>query len=198
MKIFYNLLLILMPLVTVFAQQKIEEGSFKALATIKEYNVVFDYTNIKVAHFKTEQDFLNDKMGKREGEKAEDFKNKWFADRESNYEPKFIAYFNKRVEDAGVSIAKNPEAKYTLLVKTIWLYPGYNVGVGKEEAKISAVLTVYETANPANVLLKVSYDKSPGIEPLPGTSAYDPGNRIAGAYEKLAKNFTIQLKRFLK
>jgi hypothetical protein len=198
MKKLYIFLLILIPFTTVFAQQKIEEGSFKALAAVKQYNVIFDYENIKVAHFATEEDFLNDKMGKREGEKAEDFKRKWFADRESNYEPKFIAYFNKRVEDAGVSVGKDPEAKYTMLVKTIWIYPGYNVGVGKEEAKISAVLTVYETANPNAILLKVSYDKSPGIEPLPGTSAYDPGNRIAGAYEKLAKNFTIQLKRFLK
>ncbi|MXN89741.1 hypothetical protein GR160_00740 [Flavobacterium sp. Sd200] len=197
MKKLYTLLLLMLTFNAVFAQREVESGSFKALAGIKQYNVVFDYTNMKIADFETEEEFLKSKMAKREGQKAEDFKIKWFADREANYEPKFIAYFNKRVANKEVVMAKDATAKYTLQVKTIWLYPGYNVGVGKEEAKISAVLTVYETANPENILIKVFYDKSPGIEPLPGTSAYDPGNRIAGAYEKLAKNFTIQLKRYL-
>lgn len=180
----------------VMAQGKVVTGDFKNLASVKEYNVVFDYTNIKVAHFETEEDFLEDKMGKREGEKAENFRTKWFADREANYEPKFIAYFNKRMEGKGVTVAKSPAAPYTMTIKTLWLYPGYNVGVGLEEAKITAVVTVFESANPSNVLLKVEYDKSPGIEPE--EYAFDPGNRIAGAYEKLAKNFTMQLRRFVK
>jgi hypothetical protein len=180
----------------VTAQGTVVTGSFKNLAAVKEYNVAFDYTNIKVAHFDTEEDFLKDKMGKREGEKAENFRAKWFADREANYEPKFIAYFNKRMEGKGVTVAKNPAASYTMTVKTLWLYPGYNVGVGLEEAKITAIVTVFETANPSNILLKVEYDKSPGLEPE--EYAFDSGNRIAGAYEKLAKNFTMQLRRFVK
>ncbi len=150
---------------------------------------------IKVYHFTDEEAFLHDKMGKREGEKAEDFRKKWFADREAIYEPKFIAYFNERMKGK-VRIGKNPTAPYTILIKTMWLYPGYNVGVGREEAKITAVLTVYETSNPANVLLKVEYDKSIGIEPT--ENSFNPGYRIAGAYEKLAKNFTMQLKRYVK
>lgn len=181
---------------TIIAQGAVVTGSFKNLAAVEEYNVVFDYDNIKVAHFDTEEDFLKDKMAKREGEKAQNFRTKWFADREANYEPKFIAYFNKRMEGKGVTVAKNPSAPYTMAIKTLWLYPGYNVGVGLEEAKITAIITIFETANPSNILLKVEYDKSPGIEPE--EYAFDPGNRIAGAYEKLAKNFTIQLRRFVK
>lgn len=179
----------------VFAQEKVVEGSFKSLTGITSYNVVFDYKDIKVYFFETEEDFLKDKMAKREGDKAEDFRNKWFNDREALYEPKFIAYFNERMKGK-VTVGKNPSAPYTILVKTTWLYPGYNVGIGREEAKISAVVTVYETANQANVLLKVEYDKSIGIEPT--EKSLDPGYRIAGAYEKLAKNLTIQLKRFVK
>ncbi len=179
----------------VSAQEKIVEGSFKSLAGIASYNVVFDYKDIKVYFFETEEDFLKDKMAKRKGVKAEEFRDKWFNDREALYEPKFIEYFNERMKGK-VTAAKNPSAPYTILVKTTWIYPGYSFGVGKEEAKISAVLTVYETANPANILLKVEYDKSIGIEPTEKSG--DPGYRIAGAYEKLAKNFTMQLKRFVK
>lgn len=180
----------------VIAQGKVVAGDFKNLASVKAYHVIFDYTNIKVAHFETEEDFLKDKMAKREGEKAKNFRTKWFADREANYEPKFIAYFNKRMEGKGVTAAKNPDAQYTMHVKTLWLYPGYNVGIGAEEPKITAVVTVYETANPTNILLKIEYEKSPGVEPE--KDRFDAGNRIAGAYEKLAKNFTMQLRRFVK
>lgn len=189
------MLLLFLFITSLSAQEKVLEGSFKALVAISSYNVVFDYSNIKVYHFANEDAFLEDKMGKREGDKAEDFRKKWFADREAIYEPKFIAYFNERMKGK-VNVDKNANAPYTILVKTIWLYPGYNVGVGREEAKITAILTVYETANPANILLKVEYDKSIGIEPT--EKSFNPGYRIAGAYEKLAKNFTMQLKRYVK
>lgn len=169
-------LLALLICTALFAQEKVVEGSFKSLAGITSYNVVFDYKDIKVYFFETEEDFLKDKMA-------------------TLYEPKFIAYFNERMKGK-VRVGKNPSVQYTILVKTTWLYPGYNVGIGREEAKISAVVTVYETANQANVLLKVEYDKSIGIEPT--EKSLDPGYRIAGAYEKLAKNLTIQLKRFVK
>lgn len=176
------------------AQDKILTGSFENLKSINAYDVVFDYHGQKIAHFDTEEDFLKDKMGKREEESAEAFKERWFKDRETIYEPKFIAYFNKRMKNA--SVGKNTDALYTMHIKTTWIYPGYNVFVGREESKLSCILTVYETANPDNILFKIEYDKLPGIEPT--EESYDPGHRIAGAYEKLAKTFTKQLKRFIK
>jgi len=193
MKNLYLLLLICCNALT--AQEKILEGSFKDLASISHYNVVFDYEGQKVDRFDTEEAFLEDKTGKREGEKAEDFRRRWFEYRSTYYEPKFIDYFNKRM-NGSVTVGKNADAYYTILIKTLWIYPGYHVGIGREESKISAVITVYETANPSHILLKVKYDKSPGIEPT--EDAHNPGNRIAGSYEKLARNFTMQLKRFIK
>lgn len=195
MKAFYTLLIAIV-FSAVTAQEKIQEGSFKNLAAITAYNVVFDYTGMEIHGYKTEEEFLADKMNKREGEKSEDFRRHWFEDRENNYEPKFIAYFNERMAGKGVAVGKNPEAQYTMLIKTLWLYPGYNVGIGKEPPKITAVITVYETANPSNILLKVLYDKSIGIDPP--AQRFTAGNRIAGAYEKLAKNITMQLRRFVK
>lgn len=74
------------------------EGDLKNLKGISEYNITFDYSNMKVHGYETEEAFLNDKMEKRsnvEG-KAEKFRKEWFSDRENRYEPQFIAYFNKR------------------------------------------------------------------------------------------------------
>ncbi|MDN3710510.1 hypothetical protein QW060_27325 [Myroides ceti] len=58
----------------VFSQKlKTEQGSINNLKGIKSYNLVFDYSNLKVDKFETEEAFLKDKMAKRE--KTERMKN---------------------------------------------------------------------------------------------------------------------------
>lgn len=88
---------------------------------------------------------------------------------------------------------KNPAAKYTLVVKTTWIYPGYGIGMGGEEAKISAILTVCETAHPEKALVSIAFDKAIGLTNKNYNQLYQ---RITGAYEKLSKNFAMQVKRF--
>ncbi len=41
------------------------EGDLKNLKGISEYNITFDYSNMKVHGYETEEAFLNDKMEKR-------------------------------------------------------------------------------------------------------------------------------------
>jgi hypothetical protein len=172
-------------------------GDMKNLKDITEYNVVFDYKGMTVHGYQTEEEYLEDKMKRRdkvEG-KAEKFREDWYANREAFYEPAFINYFNNVFKKGEVKIGRNPEAKYTMTVKTTWVYPGYNQGTNIEPAKISAVITVTETANPEKVLVAIGFDKSIGLEHEVGAVFLD--KRIAWAYERVAKNFTIQLKRFL-
>jgi hypothetical protein len=45
-------------------KMKVTSGSFAALKGITLYDVTFDYSNLKVDKFKTEEDFLKDKMKK--------------------------------------------------------------------------------------------------------------------------------------
>jgi hypothetical protein len=172
-------------------------GKVSNLKGISAYNVTFDYTNQKVQGFDSEEAYLADKMDKRkevEGE-SEQFRKDWFDDRENKYEPKFMEYFNKRFEKGEIKCEKNSDLKYTMNIKTTWIYPGYSVVAVAQPAKISAVITVVETANPKNILVQMEFDKSIGLGQ--GTFEFDQGYRIAGAYEKLAKNMVMQLKRFL-
>ena len=180
-----------------FSQMKVVSGDFKNLKGIATYNVTFDYSDLQVHGFDSEETYLQDKMAKREAKEgeAENFKENWYSDRENKYEPKFIEYINNRFEKGEIQVARNSDAPYTMHVKTTWIYPGYNVVAGKEPAKISATITISETANPKNILLIVDFKRSIGLEP--GTFEFDQGYRIAGAYEKLAKNMVMQFKRFL-
>lgn len=174
---------------------EVVKGDFKNLKGITEFNLIFDYSNLKVDKFDTEEAFLADKMKKREEKGTdEDFKKSWFADRENRYEPKFIESFNKRFDNGEIKVGKNlTTAKYTINVKTSWIYPGYNVGVMRQNAKINVIITVFETANPNNVLASIQYEKVPGN----GAMGYDynSGYRISESYAKLAKEFAAHIKK---
>lgn len=174
---------------------KVTEGSFKNLKGIATYDLVFDYENLKVDKFDTEEDFLKDKMAKREEKGTdEDFKKSWFSDRADRYEPKFIESFNKRFKKGEISVDKNnTAANYTMHIKTTWIYPGYNVGVMRQPAKINATVTVYEKANPTNVLFKGDISKVLGN----GAAGFDynSGYRISEAYALLAKILTKNINK---
>jgi hypothetical protein len=176
---------------------KVLSGDLKNIKGISEYNVTFDYSDQKVHGFETEEAFLKDKMDKRKNKEgaSERFKKEWYADRENKYEPKFIEYINKRFEKGEIKAGKNLAAKYTMDVKTTWIYPGYNLVELAEPAKISAIITIKETDNPSKIVVALEYNKTIGLEQ--GQFDFDQGYRIAGAYERLAKNLVMQMKRFL-
>ncbi|WP_103865220.1 hypothetical protein [Aquimarina sp. I32.4] len=180
----------LMTLTFSFGQKRKDiEGSIKNLKGITEYKLVFDYENLKVHKFNTEEEFLKDKMDKREEKNVgggEKFKKSWFADRENLYEPKYIESFNKRFDGGAVKVGKDiTNAKYTMKVKTTWIYPGYNVGVVKQPSKVNATIIIYETATPDKVVFSTKYFKVPGSN-FYGAD-FNSGYRIAESYAKLAK-----------
>jgi hypothetical protein len=174
-------------------------GSLKNLATIKEYNVVFDYAGMKVDNFDSEEAFINFKVENRikhnDLGKAEKFPKAWYAGKKENWEPGFIDFFNRRYGKDGFKISENAQLPYTMTIKTLWIYPGYDAVAFKEPSKLTAVITVKETANPANVLVSIQFNEVPGA--VQKDFEFNMAERIAASYEKLVKDFVIQLKRFL-
>ncbi|GER58345.1 hypothetical protein [Patiriisocius marinus] len=181
---------------TTFAQKaKVLKGDFKDLKGITEYNLVFDYSDLEIPKYDNEEAFLEDKMAKREKKEAgsgEKFKASWFSDREERYEPKFIESFNKRYEE--FQVGKDlPNAEYTMKVHTTLLYAGYNVGVMRQPSKVDAIITIYKTDNPDDVLFSVKYKKAEGN----GAMGYDfdSGYRISESYAKLAKTLAKTINK---
>lgn len=181
-----------------FSQKfKVSDGKLKNLKGITEYNLVFDYSDLQVPKFDSEEDFLKEKMQKREEKEAgagERFKKSWFRDREERYEPKFMTSFNKRFKNDEIKAKKDlSSAKYTMKVHTTKLYPGYNVGVWRHNAEIDAIVTVYETSNPSNIIV------SGKLKDVQGAGAfgndYDSGYRISECYAKLAKVLAKYVKK---
>ncbi|HBK71800.1 MAG TPA: hypothetical protein DDZ39_09130 [Flavobacteriaceae bacterium] len=185
------LFIFLLSTVVISAQKmKDVEGSFKNLNGITAFNLEFDYSDVQIPKFDSENDFLKDKMDKREKKEAgagEIFKKSWFDDRPNRYEPKFIESFNKRFKNTEVRVDKNfSDAKYTIKIHTVRMYAGYNVGVVRRNSEIDAVIIVYEKANPSTILLSGKYSKVQGYGAM--GYDYDSGYRISECYAKLAKN----------
>jgi len=60
-------------------------------------------------------------------------------------------------DDHGMSFKEGLEnAKYTLIVETVWLYPGWDAGVMKQPAKVTTNLKFIETANHDTVLAETT------------------------------------------
>lgn len=184
-----------------FAQKmKVKEGNAKNLKGIFEYNLEFDYSNLQIPKYDSEEDFLADKMAKREEKEAgagERFKKSWFRDREERYEPKFVTSFNKRFKDGEIAVDKaKGSAKYIMKIHTTKLYPGYNVGVWRQNSEIDATITIYEASNPSNILFSGSYKDVQGAGAF--GNDYDSGYRISECYAKLAKEFAKYIKKKAK
>lgn len=189
MKKHFTILFVFITTICFSQKAKIQEGGFKELKGISEFNLVFDYTDVAIPKYKSEEAFLKDKMEKRDKKEpgtGQKFKESWFADRESQYEPKFIESFNKRFENGEVKVGKDlNSAVYTMKIHTTSLSAGYNIGISRKDAMIDAIITVYKNDNPDNAIFVVKYTGALGA----GAHGhdYDSGYRISECYAKLAK-----------
>lgn len=196
MKNFVTLAILLIFSTTAIGQKlKVQEGDLKNLKDIKVYAMEFDYNDLQIPKFDNEEDFLKDKMDKRDEKEPGDgerFKKSWFDDRPNRYHPKFIESFNKRFDDSIVKVQEE-EADYTMKVHTTKLYPGYNVGIVRHNAEIDVTITVFKTGDESNTMFSGSYKDVRGAGAFGGD--FDSGYRISECYAKLAKTFAKDLRK---
>lgn len=173
--------------------QKIKqtEGNLSFLKGQKELSIEFVYANdLNVGKY-TEQKYIERKMAKadeKEPGSGKKWLESWQNDRPKYYQPKFIELFNDVMKKKGVSLSEdNESANYLLIVETIFIEPGYNVGVSRKNAYINLVVSIVENNNHDNILAKFTINKSPGKMAF-GTD-FDTGMRISEAYAKAAKVF---------
>lgn len=185
-------LILLLAISSIFAQKmKILEGSTDNIKHINKYDVLFVYKDLHIPNYDSEDDFLKDKMAKREKDHQGDgerFKESWYADRENIFQPDFFKTF-KKVSDDEIKLSEHSNAKYIMKLHTQSIYSGYNVGVWSQQAKIDVEISFYSKTDPNDKLLVVAY------EDVSGLNDYNTGERIGRSYEKLAKILAKKMKK---
>jgi hypothetical protein len=185
----------------VFSQKvNVTKGDWSDLKNITEYTLVFDYSDLEIPKYDSEEAFLDDKMAKRDEKEpgtGEAFKESWFSDRGEFYEPRFIETFNDRYKDGLVKVDRDlGSAEYTMKIHTTLIYPGYNVGVVRQNSKIEVTVSVYKNDSPDNVLFEAEFTKVEGA----GNAGYDfnSGQRIADAYIIFARSLVKNMSKNIK
>lgn len=194
-----TLLFMFVASVTYAQKMKVVSGDFKFLKGETELNLVMDYSELKfykenmdeTAYIqKREKDIMDSGKDKAEVDK---WKNDWEYSKNSTFPDKFIASMNKNTSIT--TSLKNSNAKYTLRVETVWIYPGWFGGVMAQPSKVTTVLTFVETANPSVVLLQIESKNAPGDNFM---GVANNNDRIAEGYAKTAKSLAKMLKKKVK
>jgi len=166
----------------------LKSGTLSILKSQKNIRVQFDYSNMTVGKKLTEEEYVNKKMSER-NEKSqgsgENWRSGWINARKDRYQPKFIELFNKQTNKQSLTILENGDSQYTLIVKTVYTEPGFNVGVLRERARVNFVFLLVETLNPTKVIAELSADAIPGGQTM--GYDFDSSSRIAESYAKVGK-----------
>jgi hypothetical protein len=157
---------------------RLMDGSLASLRGEKEINVEFAYENIRVGKYDKEEDYVNNRKeeyNRKEPGRGDSWAKYWYDDRRAKYEPQFEEWFEKYGE-----MKQSSKAKYTLIFKTNFIEPGFNMGIARKSAYISAEAWIVESANKNNVIAKISIEKAPGR--MFYGNDFDTGERISEAF----------------
>lgn len=176
---------------------EVVKGDFGFLKDQKEVNVEFDYGKMTLMkEKKPEAQYVEDRareLNEKNKGVGDIWKKKWNPSKELIWNPKFLELINVVFLKDGKEVSFQEdlkEAKYTLIVETVWVYPGWDAGVMKQPAKVSTNLKFVETANKSNVLLEISSENAPGDQ---WGNNYSNESRIGEGYAKTAKSLAKML-----
>jgi hypothetical protein len=179
---------------SIVSAQKMEiiKGDFGFLNNQTAVNVEFDYSNLKLMkENKTEAQYISDRaadLNEKTKGVGDVWKKKWAGAKIAIWNPKFLELVNivlvkKKKELSFQEDLKS--AKYTLIVETTWIFPGWDAGVMKQPAKVSTNLKFVETENRSNVLLEITTKEAPGDQ---WGNNFSNESRIGEGFAKTGKS----------
>lgn len=196
-KLFITLLLGMAVVTNVNAQKvKLVSGRLGMLSGVEKINVEYDYSRMGVGKFKNEKEYVKKKKSdynEKESGRGDKWEESWVGDRARRFEPKFEDLFTQQ---SGITAGDFSDAKYTLIFKTTFTEPGYNIGISRKNAEIDGQAWIVETANRSRVLAKISVENSQGR--IFGGYDYDTGVRIQEAYAMAGKGLGTFIKKQIK
>lgn len=182
-------------LIVVSNAQKITilSGNLSAIKSGTSIKIDYTYSDALKVGKLSESDYVKDKMEKAEKDApggGEKWKQAWLEDRTRHFEPKFAQLFSEYLAEKGVT-ASESKGNFRLEVITIFIEPGFNVGISSRPALVDFEFVLYDSDN--NEISRISLLKSPGYSPM--GADFDTGVRIGESYAKAGKELA---KFFIK
>lgn len=174
------------------------DKSYSFLKGSKELNVKFDYSDMAVGKYDSEEDYVNAKVAeynKKEAGKGDSWRDSWYGSRERIYHVKFMQLFTKGLAKPGINATEGEDAPVTLTVHTTFTEPGFNVGVTSRPASIN-VEYIFTNTEDGSVLAKFEQKGVPGAQAM--GFDFDTSTRISESYAKAGKMLAGAIAKSLK
>ena len=120
----------------------------------------------------------------------------WYGSKEGIWNPRFLSELNKTLQkvDSKLRFKENIKSKYNLIVKVVWMYPGWDAGVMKQPAKITTKL-LFVNSEDNKILTEI--DAKDALSGNWSTVFNDEG-RLGECFEKTGKNFAKMIYNKLR
>jgi hypothetical protein len=180
---------------------KLQSGSLDFLKGETSLNVEYVYEGLSVGKM-AEPAYIAEKvaeLNKKEAGKGDAWLVSWKSDRQERYQPKFELLLNKQFTEKKIALnaGAHAEAKFTLVLKTTNLEPGWNVAVMRRPAEVSTEATFYATKDRTTALAVITILKAPGQDGM--GYDFDTGFRLQEGYAKTGKELgKFLIKKALK
>ena len=179
---------------------EVESGVMPSLKGETKLNLVYDYSEMEMGKYGSEADYTKKKVADLNAKtpgKGDKWLEGWNSNKENRYHPKFEELLNKGLVKKGCDASQsNKSAKYTLKVKTITMFPGWNIGVSKLPAYCTYRFEMVETASPDKIICAVRIKNVQGSQAM--GYDFDEGSRIAESYAKVGKVMAKYLGKSFK
>jgi hypothetical protein len=174
----------------------LQSGDISALDNVTKVNVIYDYKELGVGAYKTEADYVAKKVKEyddKEKGKGADFVKSWEKGKTETYPAKFLEMFNKYgPKDINMTGTNNTsDAEYTLIVKTTFIEPGYNIGISKKPAFIDIEFIFVDKSG--KELVRYFVKNAVGSQVM--GYDYDVSSRVSESYHKAAKMLIGAIKK---
>lgn len=177
----FAFIFLLIPSAIYCQKVSIVSGDLNFLKNISKLNIEYDYEGMAVGKFKDGDAYIEKKVkeyNKKDPGSGDLWEDNWRKDRITSYEPNFEKNFNRTFKSKDINIIAESgiDAEYTMILKTTFTEPGFNVGIQSKSSVIDATVYFVETQNPDNIIAELTIKKALG------NTNYDAEERISAAY----------------
>ena len=179
-------------------KQEIEilSGSAKYFKKASSYFIQFDYSDLKIGGYENEAAYIaymrEDAELRRKS--ADEWEQKWFDDRKTVFEPKFLELYDKYAGSKIKLDQKTKEQKFVLKLHTQFIEIGFNRNFKESPTYINVIVTISDKNNIEEPLV-ISMKYVIGKEAMSSYSA--DFRRIEEAYAKCGKELARYMKKVI-
>ncbi|MPS74277.1 MAG: hypothetical protein E2590_14175 [Chryseobacterium sp.] len=155
MKKLFLMLFVGFAIIAYSQKMKFITGDLNFLKGQSQVSVVFDYSDLKLTKDNLPEKVFVENKVKALNQKVEGsgdaWEKQWNVAKEGIWNPSFITKANLLLEklDTQLKLKENVESDYTLVVKVVWIYSGWDAAVLKQPSKVSTKLVFIDSKTKA-------------------------------------------------